>query len=95
MLSGETPVDSKVSMAMKGPFSEVWGGSGGLHKGRNSRHLLHTFYVALVCSSHVGSAVHLTHFLNLYPNQVGLTAEENHIFWVLNRLSTIHKKEKQ
>lgn len=71
------------------------GSFGGLHKDRSSRHLLHTFYVALVCSSRVGSAAHLTHFLNMYPNQVGLTAGENHIFWVLNRLSAIHKKEKQ
>lgn len=71
------------------------GAFGGLHKGRSNRHLLHTFYVALVCSSRVASAVHLTCFLNLYPNQVGLTAGENHIFWVLNRLSAIHKKEKQ
>lgn len=71
------------------------GAFGGLHKGRSSRHLLHMFYVALICSSHAGSVMHLTHFLNLYPNQVGLTAGENHIFWVLNRLSTIHKKEKQ
>lgn len=94
-LSGETPVAPKVSMAMKEPFSEVWGASGGLHKGRSSKHLLHMFYVALVCSSRVGSTVHLTCFLNLYPKQVGLTAGENHIFWVLNRLSTIHKKEKQ
>lgn len=27
MLSGEPPVVSKVSMAVKGPFPEVWGGS--------------------------------------------------------------------
>lgn len=71
------------------------GASDGLHKGRSSEHLLHTFYVALVCGSRVGSVVHLTHFLSLCPNQVGLTAGENRIFWVLNRLSAIRKKEKQ
>lgn len=30
-----------------------------------------------------------------YPKHWGLTAGENHLFWVLNRLSAIRKKEKQ
>lgn len=100
MLSGETPVAPKCVYGHEGTI--FWGvgrlpmgASGGLHKGRSSEHLLHTFYVALVCGSRVGSVVHLTHFLSLYPNQVGLTVGENHIFWVLNRLSAIRKKEKQ
>lgn len=42
----------------------------------------------------MSGAVSLTRFLNLYPEQVGLTAAENRIFGVLNRLSAARKKEK-
>lgn len=42
----------------------------------------------------MSSAVNLTRFLNLYPEQVGLTAGENRIFRALSRLSAACKKEK-
>lgn len=59
-----------------------------------STHLLHTFYLFIVWNGCVSSAVNLTRFLNLYPEQVGLTAGENRIFWALSRLSAACKKEK-
>lgn len=108
-ISGETRVPPDMPVPGKRPFPRRVGGSGWRWagcwvrkgsfwwpcEGGRGGHLLHTFYLFLVWNGRVSGAVNLTHFLNLYPSQVGLTAGENHIFWALNRLSTVRKKEKQ